>query len=344
MRKNEFSNVIGSNFEQINDSEYGSTSLEHRTLHKLYVQTRVKDGRYDEYGRLKSIFSEKIFYNQLSGNPITIRLPDGTEYKGESEYGDLRIDCYEVCSTEGARFTHNVEVLVGYPRNFYFPCSFRGFELAENFSYYMLGSNYFTKEMKTKFDKDIKIKRSDFERRNRTKLDCMFSNKQKYAELCKNKLYRVHYHISSGTDSHKRIDYGDFDGMAEIESETERKWRHYHPLADKLSLVIPDEYLWDYVLAIKKLLDKHNLSLEESGLHALVTIPRFDMQAAYAAAKKGCRSKCKGISRCRHGFSNEKQCTGENIIYSTSSVIHLSRNNKYNVNMQIRFLDDLLGN
>lgn len=344
MKKNEFSKVISSNFVRINDPDYGSTSLEHRLLHKLYVQTRVKDGRYDEFGRLQDIFSEKIFENQPSGNPLTITLPNGTEYTGEPEFGDLRIDCYENCRKKGEPFTHNVEVLVGCPRNFYFPCSFRGFELAEDFSYYMLGRTYFTKEMKKKFDNDVKIKRSDFEKRNKEKVKHLLSDKQKYAELCKNKLYRIHYHVSPEIDSHKKIDYDDFDGMVEIESEVERKWRLYQPLADKLSFVIFDEYLWDYVTTIKKMLDKHDLSLEQSGLYAIVTIPRADVQTAYVAAKKGCLSKCKGIPNCRYGFGHERLCTGENIIYTTSSVIHLNRNKNYNIKMQIRFLNKILGN
>lgn len=344
LKKNEFSRVISSNFKQINDPEFGSTSFDHRTLCKLYVQTRVKDGRYDDYGRLQDIVSEKIFYGQPGGNPVTITLPDGTKYTGEPEFGDLRIDCYENCRTNGDPFTHNVEALVGYPRNFYFPSSFKGFELANNFSYYMLGRNYFNSDIKKKFDSDVKIKRSDFERRNKEKVKYLLSDRQKYAELCKNKIYRIHYHIDSGIDSHKKINYDDFEGMAEIESELERKWRLYHPLADKLSFVVFDEYLWDYVLAIKKLLDKHDISLDNSGLHAIVTIPYADVQTAYKAAKKGCLSKCKGISRCKHGFSNEKQCNGRNIIYSTASVIHLNRNKSYDVKMQIRFLDELLGN
>lgn len=342
LKKNEFADAIRANFAAINDPDKGSTSLLHRVMHKVYVQTRVKNGRYEEYGILENIVSEKVFENMLCGSTLEIVLPDGKSYIAEPEYGDLRIDSYEICKEKGMRFTRNVEVLVGYPRIFYFPCSFDGFELAKEFSHYMLGHNYFTSGMKSKFDSDLKIKRSDFERRNREKIRCSLSNKDRYDELMKNKIYKIHYHISPLVDRHKKINYDDFSGMVEIESEMERKWKNYYYLADKLSFVIDEDFLWEYVVDAKRILEKYEISLSESRLDTMITLSQSDLSKRCSSAKRACKNKCKGIEKCRYDFNKKSECSGNAIVYHTDSVIPISRKKDYLVNMHFRPLEFLL--
>jgi hypothetical protein len=229
MKKNEYPKCIRSNFEKINNppgSPYfvqnASTSARHRDLHKVALQTRVKNGKYSkDIGHLMSIDAEHLFDNVEFDNDVEVILPNGRKYSRTFVQGSGRIDWYEQFRDKhGKKLTKNVEVLIDHPYNAYFPNNPEGREWAKDFGDYMFThkKKYFDQEALHHFNTGIKF--AGFSKR--------WNN---------GGLKRLHYALADSATSPSKVDYSEFKRFVNLKSELERKYCAYSPMADQMSFV-----------------------------------------------------------------------------------------------------------
>ncbi|HDQ59740.1 MAG TPA: hypothetical protein ENN30_00945 [Candidatus Woesearchaeota archaeon] len=254
MKKNEYANVIKRNFTQINEF---STSETHNAMHKMIVQTRVKNGKYKPVGHLLEIYSEHSFNNILCGNDVEIEW-EGQSSRGWLGYNSARIDVFEINrDASGDKFSRNIEVLVDHPHLIYLPNGRTGKKAAKEFRDYMFSKGYFSQLNYNHFTKSIRF--------------------AKFPQNDERGVKRLHFFLNPELPTTSHLKYGDFSDLVDIKTELERKYDLYSRQADKMTYVVFLEDLHHYVMDLKKMLNKKDMTPEECKIDFIWTLSKTDM-------------------------------------------------------------------
>lgn len=261
MKRTDYYKVIAANFRAINSTlPSGSTSPMHRALHKVVVQTRIKNGKYDEIGRLLGIASEHSFNNVLCGNDVVVEY-EGRKYGGKLARGIARIDIREHNrDISGKKFTRNIEVLVDHPYLAYFPNSKKGRQIANDFRDYMFRKDYFGERERAYFSKGV--------------AHAGFNNKNE-----EHGLRRIHFVLSDALPSVTGLDYSPFKQFVGLKSELERKYDIYNSLSDKMAFAVFLEDLPLYAKDLRDMLEKKDMSPEECKIDYFFTLKKEQLMS-----------------------------------------------------------------
>jgi hypothetical protein len=192
----------------------GSTSFEHRALHKIYISWRLKTPYFSELGKLCFMKSESPLHTKVP-NDNYVRYVDG-KFVLEPNYSLAEQGTWFADSTEewqkktGERVKKDiaVEVLPKYPINVFIENTRKGSKLANRFRDYL-------------FDNDL-INTNAY-----SNLTGQIKDRNFGKDLGVN-YKRLHFWLVPGID-HKKVDYGECADCVDKVSEIERK-----------------HFLWDY--------------------------------------------------------------------------------------------------
>lgn len=202
----------------------GSSSPEHRTLHKAYVSYRFKHNKISELGRLRLVVSEV---------PLTTDAPNGNYVKkigGKIDFSpsdDPTRRIWYADTVENWQSNHGthkttsvaVEVLPNYPVNVFFDNSRKGQKCANEFKEYLLENRIITQ--RTYNNICAQIKDSSFGH----DLDLPYK--------------RIHITLAHNADPRK-VDFGSYSEIVGQLSEVKRKHFLWGGSTNYLSFVVKE--------------------------------------------------------------------------------------------------------
>ena len=241
-RQRGLQSMLYSNYKAINMPQ-GKTSKEHKCLHKMWVNERIRLDKDKQLGRLDKLYSEVPYHNVPCGTDLTIRVGH-QDYTAEIVYNTAHADSLEIYRDKhGQVYTRIIEVLPHHNFQAHFPNCKSGKIWANEFKDFMKYKGYFDEELYDSFKSQLG--------RDPPSNDCYNVGLKRYEYDFSPKFYNGVHEIQR-----QKITYSKFEPFVENESVLERKHRIYGTRGDSMSFVIFKEDLPAYMSDALTLADK----------------------------------------------------------------------------------------